>query len=266
VADFYETIDVETDGAVCVITLNRPDVLNACNERMTAELAESLDGIARDDGVRCVVLTGSGRAFCAGQDLADLKSQYDSGDLSVLGERLRKGYNPVCLLMHELEKPIIAAVNGVAAGAGCSLALACDLRIVSESASFIEAFVNVGLVPDVGSTFFLPRLVGFGKAMEICFTGDKVSAAQALSLGIANKVVPADELMLASMEFAKRLAAMPTRAIGLTKRLICAAQTNDLTAQLEAEAAAQEAADKTRDHHEGLTAFLEKRKPTFEGK
>lgn len=264
-SDAYETLRIEDDGGVRVVSLNRPDVLNACNDRMTAELTDAFKQIERDSDVRCVVLTGAGRAFCSGQDLADLEAKYREGDVPVLGERLRKGYNPLIRRMVELEKPVIAAVNGVAAGAGCSLALACDLRIASEKASLIEVFVNVGLVPDSGSSFFLPRLVGFGKAMEMCITGDKVSAAEALSLGLVSKVVPPDQLMPAAVDLARRLAAMPTRAIGLTKRLLYGSATRDLPAQLEAEAFAQETAGMTRDHKEGVMAFLEKRKAEFKG-
>jgi 2-(1,2-epoxy-1,2-dihydrophenyl)acetyl-CoA isomerase len=161
---------------------------------------------------------------------------------------------------------VIAAVNGVAAGAGMSLALACDIRIASDKASFIEVFVNVGLVPDSASTFMLPRLVGLGKAMELCFTGDKVSADDALKLGIVNKVVPADQLMPAATELAAKLAKMPTKAIGLTKRLLNQAWTSDLAAQLEAEAFAQETAGLSADHREGVMAFFEKRQPNFTGK
>lgn len=228
-SDAYETLRIEDDGGVRVVSLNRPDVLNACNDRMTAELTDAFKQIERDSDVRCVVLTGAGRAFCSGQDLADLEAKYREGDVPVLGERLRKGYNPLIRRMVELEKPVIAAVNGVAAGAGCSLALACDLRIASEKASLIEVFVNVGLVPDSGSSFFLPRLVGFGKAMEMCITGDKVSAAEALSLGLVSKVVPPDQLMPAAVDLARRLAAMPTRAIGLTKRLLYGSATRTRT-------------------------------------
>jgi 2-(1,2-epoxy-1,2-dihydrophenyl)acetyl-CoA isomerase len=164
-----------------------------------------------------------------------------------------------------MEKPVIAAVNGVAAGAGCSLALACDMRIASDQASFIEVFINVGLIPDSGSTFVLPRLVGLGKAFELCCTGQKVDAAEALRLGLVNQVVPAAELAAATNKVASKLAALPGRAIALTKRLLNKSLQNDLNAQLEAEAYDQETAGKTADHYEGVTAFLEKRKPTFSG-
>src|SRR6266404_2833855 len=190
----YETLLVETAGAVCTVTLNRPDSLNSLNNTMTAELAKVVQELRRDPQVRCVVLTGTGRAFSSGQDLGELKIKYSNPERALdLAEELRRRYNPIITGLRDLEKPVLAAVNGVAAGAGLSLALACDLRIASEKASFIEAFVNVGLVPDSAATFFLPRLVGLGKALEMCFTGEKVSAADALSFGLVNKVVAADE-------------------------------------------------------------------------
>ncbi|MCG3130072.1 MAG: 1,2-epoxyphenylacetyl-CoA isomerase [Phycisphaerae bacterium] len=261
----YETLLVETDGPVCVLTLNRPDKLNAFNGRMTEDLSDAFKQIERDAGVRAVVLTGAGRAFCSGQDLADLESKYRGGEALVLGDRLRGAYNPLIRRIVELDRPVIAAVNGVAAGAGCSLALACDLRVASDKASFIEVFINVGLVPDSGSSFFLPRLIGFGRALEMCVTGDKLSAADALTLGLVCKVVPGEDVRAAAMELARRLAAMPTKAIALTKRLMYASATNTLAAQLEAEAYAQETAGKTQDHREGVMAFLDKRKPRFTG-
>jgi 2-(1,2-epoxy-1,2-dihydrophenyl)acetyl-CoA isomerase len=228
-------------------------------------LTEAFRAVAKDDAIRAVVLTGAGRAFSSGQDLAELQTQYKPGFVPVLGKRLRTGYNPLIRVMRELEKPIIGAVNGVAAGAGCSVALACDLRVASEKASFIEVFINVGLVPDSGSTFFLPRLVGMAKAAELCFTGDKVSAEEALRLGIVNRVVAPDVLLQLAQTWAGKLASMPTRAIGLTKRLLNQSMQTDLAGMLEAEAFAQETAGKTADHFEGVTAFLEKRSAQFKG-
>lgn len=261
----FQTIRYEVDAAVCTVTLNRPQVYNAFNEAMTTELATAFKQAGKDDAVRALIVTGAGKAFSSGQDLKDLESQYTGSYVPVLGGRLRQGYNPMILAMRNLEKPIIAAVNGVAAGAGCSLALAADLRIVSEAAAFIEVFVNVGLIPDSGSTFILPRLVGLGRALEMCFTGDKVPAAEALRLGLANRVVPAEALMDEARTLAGRLAALPTRAIGLTKRLMNQAFDNSLERQLELEAFMQETAGKTRDHMEGVRAFIEKRKPNFTG-
>jgi 2-(1,2-epoxy-1,2-dihydrophenyl)acetyl-CoA isomerase len=234
---------------------------------MTTELAQVVQQLQQDAEVRCVILTGAGRAFSSGQDLGDLKTKYANADfVPHLAEDLRRRYNPVVLGLRALAKPVIAAVNGVAAGAGLSLALACDLRIAADKASFIEVFINVGLVPDSGNTFFLPRLIGLGKAMELCFTGDKVSAADALTLGLVNKVVPAEELMSATQELAQKLAKLPTAGIGLTKRLLYQSLNSDLESQLEAEAVAQETAGLTADHREGVQAFFEKRPPNFQGK
>src|SRR5262249_49620121 len=181
----YETLQVETVDQICTVTLNRPDSLNSINDSMTSVLVKVVRQLQRDDSVRSVLLTGAGRAFCSGQDLGDLKKRYDDPQYTPqLGEDLKKRYNPVILGLRDLEKPVIAAINGVAAGAGCSLALACDLRIASDKAKLIEVFINVGLIPDSGSTFFLPRFVSLCKAMELCFTGEAVSAADALALGM----------------------------------------------------------------------------------
>jgi 2-(1,2-epoxy-1,2-dihydrophenyl)acetyl-CoA isomerase len=263
----FETLLVQTADGICTITLNRPDSLNSFNETLTTELAKVIRQLQRDDAVRCVIVTGAGRAFCSGQDLGVLKQKYaDPNFKPHLMDDLKRRYNPVILGLRDLEKPVLCAVNGVAAGAGLSLALACDIRIASEKASFIEVFVNVGLVPDSGSCFFLPRLVGLGKALELCFTGDKVSAEEALRLGMVNKVVPPDDLMKATTELAARLVKLPTRAIGLMKRLLYRSFELDLAATLDAEAFAQETAALTADHREGVTAFFEKRPPQFKGK
>lgn len=260
------TITSTTANGVCTIALNRPDVLNAFNDALTTDLSEALKSAEKDAGVRAIVITGAGRAFSSGQDLGDLKAKYVPGHIPHLGDDLRRRYNPIIKRIREMDKPVIAAVNGVAAGAGCSLALAADMRIASDQASFIEVFINVGLIPDSGSTFMLPRLVGLGKAMELCMTGAKVDPAEALRLGIVNQVVPAAELEAAAAKLAGRLAGLPGRAIALTKRLLNQAANNDLGAQLEAEAYDQETAGKTADHYEGVVAFLEKRKPVFQGK
>lgn len=259
------TVAVQTANHICTITLNRPDVLNAFNDELTTQLHEALKAAEKDAAVRVIVITGAGRAFSSGQDLADLKTRYVPGYVPELGDDLRRRYNPIIKRIREMEKPVIAAVNGVAAGAGCSLALACDMRIASDQASFIEVFVNVGLIPDSGSTFTLPRLVGIGKAMELCCTGNKVDASEALRIGLVNQVVPAAELNDAAAKLAGRLAGLPSRAIALTKRLLNQSLQNDLNKQLEVEAFDQETAGKTADHLEGVMAFLEKRKPTFKG-
>lgn len=262
-APTYETISVETANGVSTITLNRPDVLNAFNDQLTTELADALRNTERDKSVHAIVITGAGRAFSSGQDLGDLKKKYVPGYVPHLGADLRKRYNPIITRIRSMEKPVIAAVNGVAAGAGCSLALACDMRIASDKASFIEVFINVALIPDSGSTFMLPRLVGMGKAFELCTLGSKVSAEEAHRLGLVNMVVPADELADAANKIAAKLANSPAGAIALTKRLLNQSLENDLAQQLEAEAYAQETAGKGADHFEGVSAFLEKRDPKW---
>lgn len=256
-----DTIIVESAGGVTTITLNRPDVLNAVNDQMAAELLDALRQAAREAGVRCVVITGAGRGFCSGQDLRDR-----AGGPTSYREHLRATFNPVILALRTMEKPVLAAVNGVAAGAGCSLALAADLRIASDRASFVEIFSRVGLVPDSGSTWFLPWLVGVGKALELAYTAEPVDAAEALRLGLINRVVPHEELMPKTMELAMRLAAGPTRAYGLTKRAIAYAQGASLAQALEYEAYLQEIAGRTADHREGVAAFMEKRQAKFEGR
>lgn len=256
-----DTIIVEQEGGVMTVTLNRPDVLNAVNEELAKELHDALRQASREAAVRCLVLTGAGRGFCSGQDLRGRAA----GDLSYR-EHLRATYNPVILLMRTIEKPVLAAVNGVAAGAGMSLALAADLRIASEKASFIEVFARVGLIPDSGSTYLLTRLVGLGKALELCYTTDPVDAQEALRLGLVNRVVPHEELLPVAMGLAGRLAAGPTKAYGLTKRAVTYGLHAPLDAALEYEAYLQEVAGRSADHREGVAAFLEKRTPKYEGR
>ncbi len=246
--------------------MNRPDVLNALNSVMLGELREAVRAAGKDESVRCLVLTGAGRAFCSGQDLADVADLYRSDEPLDFGSHLRTHYHPIISGLRKMEKPVVAAVNGVAAGAGCSLALAADFRITAESASFIQAFVGVGLVPDSGSTFMLPRLVGLGRAMEIAATGRKVKPEEAAKIGLVTRVVADDELEEEVRKFAGKLAQMPTRAIGLTKRAMNASWNADLEAQLEYEAMLQTTAGRTEDHREGVNAFLEKRPPKFRGK
>ncbi len=257
---------VENNNAIRTLKLNRPDVLNAFNDELLESLVRETKAAAKDDSVRCVVISAGGRAFCSGQDLDTVKDRMNDPNAPELGQHLRRLYNPIIKNIRTMEKPVIAAVNGVAAGAGCSLALAADLRIAAESAAFIEVFVNVGLVPDSGSTFTLPRLVGMGKAMEMAFTGQKVTAADALQFGLVNRVVPDDQLAEATNKLATKLANLPTRAIGLTKRAFNKAWTAGLEDQLEYEAFLQTTAGQSEDHHEGVQAFLEKRKPLFKGK
>lgn len=258
----YETILYTLDAGVLTIALNRPDVLNAFNRRMTDEIQSALKQAERDPDVRCIVFTGTGRAFSSGEDL---KARSAEGE-SDFGSTLRERYNPIVLKMRNIEKPVLGSINGVAAGAGCSLALACDMRIASDKARFIEVFVRVGLVPDSGSSFFLPRLVGLGKALEMAFLGDEVGAEEALQLGLVNRVVPADQLESATHELALRLAKGPTKAIGLAKRAMNRALHMDLEQILDYEVHAQEAAGASDDHKEGIAAFLEKRTPEFRGR
>ena len=256
-----DMIIVEQDGGVMTITLNRPDVLNAVNDQLARELHDALRQASREAAVRALVLTGAGRGFCSGQDLRGQAAEDRS-----YREHLRATYNPVILLLRTIEKPVIAAVNGVAAGAGMSLALAADLRIASEKASFIEVFARVGLIPDSGSTYLLTRLVGLGKALELCYTTDPVDAQEALRLGLVNRVVSHEELLPATMALAARLAAGPTRAYGLTKRAVTHGLHAPLDAALEYEAYLQDVAGHSVDHREGVAAFLEKRTPKYEGR
>ncbi|EIT85819.1 enoyl-CoA hydratase/isomerase [Fictibacillus macauensis ZFHKF-1] len=256
----YETIIYETRAGVAWVTLNRPEKLNAFTPLMHKELQKALKVAERDEEIRAVVITGAGRAFCSGQDLSNDDQTLDYGDV------LREGYNPLIQAIVSLEKPVIAAINGVAAGAGASLAFACDFRLASSQASFIEAFIHVGLVPDSGNLYFLPRLVGHAKAMELAVLGEKVRADEAAALGLVTNVIE-DEIFVSQVEaFAVRLASMPTKAIGLIKRYMHKSWDSDLTEVLEDEAIAQSTAGQTYDHKEGVSAFMEKRKPSFIGK
>ena len=260
----YETITTVLEEGVLVITLDRPESLNAVNEAMTSELLDALKNAERDDQVRCVLLTGAGRGFCSGQDLGDI--QNSDGGAPELGKTVRRRYNPLIRKIRNMEKPVIAAVNGVAAGAGASLALACDLRIAARSATFVEAFVRVGLIPDSGGTTILPALVGLARAAELAFTGRKVEAEEAERIGLVNRVVPDEQLVDEAMELASELAALPTKAIGLTKRAFNRAVLPDLDRRLDYEADLQEIAGRTEDHAEGVKAFLEKRPPEYRGR
>lgn len=254
-------IRTETSDAVLTITLDRPDALNAFDRAMKDELLAALKDAERDGAVRVLIITGAGRAFNAGQDL---KERQDPGAADLITE-LRTRYNPLILAMRRLEKPIIAAVNGVAAGAGCSLALACDLVIASEQARFIQAFSRVGLVPDTGSTWFLPRLMGYARAAEMTFLGEPMDAATAERLGLVNRVVPADRLMEEARSLADRLAQSAPLALALTKRALNRALGVDLASQLDYEAQLQAVAGASADHAEGVAAFVAKRPPAFTG-
>lgn len=252
---------VEVDGPVATLTLDRPAALNALTVPIKVALREALESIAADREVRAVVLTGAGRAFCAGQDLAER----DEPDAAPLEIEVRERYNPIIRALRSMGQPVIAAVNGVAAGAGASLAFACDMRIASEEARFVLAFGRIGLVPDSGATWFLPRLVGPAKAAELALVGDPVDAAQALRLGLVSKVVPGPELMSEARALAERLAAGAPLALALTKGALQRSMTIDLDQALEGEAKLQGIAGASADHAEGLAAFREKRPPRFSG-
>ena len=257
----YETIIYEKESGVATITLNRPQALNAFVPQMNQEVMDALKGGERDQEVRCFMITGAGRAFCAGQDLKG-RTPDQKGSL---GASLREKYNPMIRQIRQMEKIVIAAVNGVAAGAGCNLALACDLRVASEDAKFIQSFVRVGLAPDSGGSFILPRLVGLSKAMELLLLGETVDAREAQRIGLVAKVFPAAEFSDAARKLAERVAGAP-RGIGLIKRAVNHANVANLEADLEYEACLQEIAGRSSDYDEGVRAFLEKRAPTFTGK
>ncbi len=256
----YETIRVEMADGVATITLARPESLNSLNATMRRELLAALKAAGRDDAVRAVLITGDGRGFCSG---ADLRGGSDERDFRLV---LTDEYNPLMTAIRELPKPVIAAVNGVAAGAGVSLALACDLVYAAEEARFIEAFVRIGLVPDSGSTRTLVRALGRHRAAQLIFSGDPLPAAEAHVAGLVNEVVPADQLAATVQAAAAKLAAAPTRAIGLAKRAINHAEDALLAESLAMEAALQELAGRTDDHAEGVAAFSEKREPRFIGR
>jgi 2-(1,2-epoxy-1,2-dihydrophenyl)acetyl-CoA isomerase len=253
-------VETSREGAVLTITLNRPDVLNALNAALHRALGAALKE-ARADEIRAVVLTGAGRGFCVGQDLTEFRE--DPGDI---GSRLRGNYHPNILALRALEKPVLAAVNGPAAGAGLSLACACDLRLAADAATFVPAFIGIGLVPDSGSTHFVRRLLGTARAFEWLASGRRLTAAEAQAWGLVSEVVEADRLAERAAELAAELAALPTRGVALTKRLIDHAEHTTLEEQLELEAQLQSVATRTADFREGVDAFLEKREPRFEGR
>jgi len=254
-------VDVTEEAGVLTITLNRPDVLNALNREVHAAIFDALERAKSDESVRAVVLTGAGRGFCVGQDLQEFAA--GAGDVA---QNLRENYHRNVLAIRALEKPVIAAVNGAAAGAGMSLALACDVRIASRSASFVPAFIKIGLIPDSGGTWLVRRLLGAGRAFEWLTTGRRLGADEARDWGLVSEVVEDDELPERMHEVAALYAAMPTRAVWQTKRLLDRAETSTFEEQLELEAATQAAMTQTHDFREGVAAFLEKREPRFSGR
>jgi 2-(1,2-epoxy-1,2-dihydrophenyl)acetyl-CoA isomerase len=251
----------EIQNGVGIITLNRPDKLNSFNREMALLMQEKLDACANDSSVRAVYITGAGKAFSAGQDLAEVVDPNDPGMQKILSEH----YNPIVARIRALEKPVVAAVNGVAAGAGANIALCCDVAVAAASASFIQAFSKIGLIPDSGGTHTLPRLIGWQKASALMMLGDKVSAADAEHMGMVYKVFADDTFAADSMQLAQTLAQMPTRGLALTKKALQASFTNDFAAQLQQEDVLQQQAAQTYDYKEGVQAFLEKRKPEFRG-
>lgn len=258
----YESILSEATGGVCLITLNRPEVYNALNEKMKKELNDALKAAEKDASVRCLVIRGAGdKAFCSGQDLKE-----HAGANRSLKESLEKSYNPMIRRIRTMEKPVIAMINGVAAGAGCSLALACDMRIMSAETKLTEVFIRIGLIPDSGSHWFLPRLVGMARAFEYAATGRDITADEAERVGLVNRVVPAGQLEPETMALARKFAGAPTKAIGLIKRALNKAHAADLDTLLDYEAILQEIASGTQDHKEGIRAFLEKRPANFAGR
>ncbi|MGV8993862.1 MAG: enoyl-CoA hydratase-related protein [Flavobacterium sp.] len=247
---------------IAFVTLNRADVFNSFNREMALSLQTILDQCEADDSVRAIVLTGAGKAFCAGQDLKEVTSaELNPGFKAILDEH----YNPIISRLRSIEKPIIAAVNGVAAGAGANIALACDILVANENAAFIQAFSKIGLVPDSAGTFFLPRLIGMQKATALMMLGDKVGAKEAVELGMIYKSFPADQFEEEVNKLAETMANMPTLALGLTKRLLNKSLTNSLEEQLAMESKLQIQAAESHDYNEGVTAFVEKRKPEFRG-
>lgn len=258
----FQTLLYSLAEGILTITMNRPEVYNAFNEQMKKEINDAFKEAEKDPAVRCIVLRGAGdKAFCSGQDLKE-----HAGGKRSLKDSLERSYNPLIRRIRTIEKPVIAMINGVAAGAGCSLALACDMRIMSTTAKLIEVFIRIGLVPDSGSHWFLPRLAGMARAFEYAATGRDITAEEAERVGLVNRVEAPEELERVTMEIASSLAAAPTKSIGLIKRTLNKALSADLDTLLDYEACIQQIASETEDHKEGIAAFLEKRKPRFTGR
>jgi 2-(1,2-epoxy-1,2-dihydrophenyl)acetyl-CoA isomerase len=255
-------IITEKINQVFIIKLNRPDKFNSFNREMALQLQDALDQAEHDENTRAILLTGEGKAFCAGQDLAEAIDENGPGIKRIVEEH----YNPIVLRIRSIEKPIVCAVNGVAAGAGANIALCCDVVVASQSSSFIQAFSKIGLIPDSGGTFFLPRLIGFQRASALMMLGDKVTSADALAMGMIYKVCADDTLQQDALALANQLSNMPTKGIGYTKRLLNESVFNTFAKQIEREGQVQVDAADTYDYNEGVSAFLQKRKPEFKGK
>jgi len=257
------TIQVKIENKIAFITLNRPEVFNSFNREMALALQGVLDDCDKNEEVRAIVLTGNGKAFCAGQDLKEVTSpELNPGFKKILEEH----YNPIIIRIREIKKPVIGAINGVAAGAGANIALACDIVIAHQKVSFIQAFSLIGLVPDSGGTYFLPRIIGFQKALALAMLGDKIGAEEAEKLGMIYKCVPSEEFEEIINKLAIKLANMPTKALGMIKELFNKSMTNTLEEQLDMESKYQIEAAQSEDYAEGVSAFIEKRKPNFKGK
>ncbi len=258
-----KSILLKVENKVAYITLNRPEVFNSFNRNMAFLLQDTLDACGKNDEVRAIVLTGNGKAFCAGQDLKEVTDpDLNPGFKKILDEH----YNPIITRIRSIKKPIIGAINGVAAGAGANIALACDVVVAHENVSFIQAFSLIGLVPDSAGTYFLPRLIGFQKALALAMLGDKISAEEAEKMGMIYKVIPFESFEEGVNKLALKLANMPTKALGMIKELYNTSMTNNLEAQLALESKLQIEAAQSEDYAEGVAAFIEKRKPNFKGK
>jgi 2-(1,2-epoxy-1,2-dihydrophenyl)acetyl-CoA isomerase len=259
----YSTIHYERQENIVLLTLNRPERRNALDLELTGELRAGLQQAAEDDQVRAVLLTGAGKGFCAGADLSMFQSKPTAEQVY---EIIISSYKPLIERIAGMNKPVIAAINGVAAGAGASLALACDLRLMAHDASIMMAFSNIGLVPDAGATWFLARQVGYSRAFEIAAEGNRIPAERCLELGLTNKIVPAEQLLSIAIAWARKLAERPTLALGLTKQAMQHAQLNDLSSTMAYEATLQKQAVGSQDFMEGVLAFMQKREPNFKGK
>jgi 2-(1,2-epoxy-1,2-dihydrophenyl)acetyl-CoA isomerase len=261
-----QCLTIDRHNAIVIMTFNRPDALNAMNRELAAALLDALREAERDEAVRVIIITGAGRAFCAGQDVHELAMDFAESGPAAVGRQVRERYRPLILRLRAIEKPVIAAINGVATGAGLGIALACDLRIASEQATFVIAPYSIGLIPAVGTTVLLPAIAGLGKATHLLLRGERLSAQEALEAGLVEQVVPAEHLMTETLAVAERLVKLPAKAVGLTKRALNRAMLADLDAHLLYEAELQEIAAGTGDFLEGMAALREKRAPVFQGR